>query len=169
MKANQTQKCGFRISWLLDAVLSSTSRCRQTAIWQNIWNLVLVTLSQFFMLCLVFCGNTEAFHFQRAMMPIISLLMNYSEVNRDGLWTCNVLGSYLSLIYGWLSEEWLFILPDQSKLELTGLILTLLIFASLTSKSAPCGQALDQSCLNWTVLSAYGSKPGTWWILKILK
>lgn len=54
----------------------------------------------FSMLCSVFHGNTEASHFQRAMKPTISLLANYSEVNRNGLWACNVLGSYLSLIYG---------------------------------------------------------------------
>lgn len=51
-------------------------------------------------LCFVFCGNTEASHFQTAMKPTISLLGNYSQVKRNGLWACNVLQSSLSLIYG---------------------------------------------------------------------
>ena len=85
MKAEQTQKYEPGVSRLSAARLSSVFKLQAKGPSADCQKPSSSDVKSFSVLPSVFCRNTEALSFHRAMKPIVTVLGTYSEVNRDRL------------------------------------------------------------------------------------
>ena len=85
MKAEQTQRYELGVSRLSAAMLSSVFKLQAKGPSADCQHPSSSNVMSFSVLSSLFCGNTEAPPFHRAMKPTVAVLETYSEVNRDRL------------------------------------------------------------------------------------